>query len=226
VLLRSKFRPPFQVFPGIFSSIDSYVKHVVHDHFDRCGGPPSWLAPLGKLVGYIEPPHWSRFRITDLETGIVLTGAPDGLLRRADNGIVIIDYKTARFTPAADELGPMYETQLNCYAMIAERCGLGHVAALALAYLEPVTDLPQGYARVCRADGLDLGFAANVLDVPLRVDLVSPLLRRVRELWHMPEPPSSIDDCANCERLARLIELASARSSNRRSARKPTRAEE
>src|SRR5579859_2234168 len=42
-------RLPFQIFPGIFSAIDSYGKSVVHGWFDRYGRPPSWLEPLGLI---------------------------------------------------------------------------------------------------------------------------------------------------------------------------------
>ena len=42
---------PFQIFPGIFSSIDSYGKKLVHGWFDRHGGSPPWLAGLGKVKG-------------------------------------------------------------------------------------------------------------------------------------------------------------------------------
>lgn len=208
LLLRLRFWPPFQIFPGIFSTIDSYVKHVVHDHFDRHSRAPDWLAPLGDVTGYINPPHWSRFQMTDAETGIVLTGAPDGLLRRPDESLVIVDYKTARFTAAQDELHPMYETQLNCYALIADHCGLGRVTALALVYLEPVTDLPKGYARVCRPRGFNLGFTGHALDVPLRPEIVPPLLRSVREYCLLSEAPPSSVGCANCERLSALVSLA------------------
>jgi hypothetical protein len=207
LLLRLRFRPPFQIFPGIFSTIDSYVKHVVHDHFDRHGGPPAWLSPLGDIAGYIEPPHWSRFKMIDQKTGIVLTGAPDGVLRRPDGSIVIVDYKTAKFSATQDELYPMYETQLNCYALIAERCGMGKVTALALVYLEPMTEPPRGYTKVCRPGGFDLGFKAHVLDVPLLPEIVPPLLRRVRELAERTDPPAVQPGCRNCAGVERMVML-------------------
>ena len=31
---------PYQIFPGIFSSIDSYTKKIVHGWFDRTGVAP------------------------------------------------------------------------------------------------------------------------------------------------------------------------------------------
>ena len=58
--LRNKlpFRQPL---PGVFSTIDSITKQVVHGYFDKHGRLPPWLAPLGDVVRYHEPPHWSQF---------------------------------------------------------------------------------------------------------------------------------------------------------------------
>ena len=62
--IRISRRPklPWQIFPGIFSSIDSYSKKVVHGQFDR-SGMPGWLASLGELKGYKKPPSAQRFRV-------------------------------------------------------------------------------------------------------------------------------------------------------------------
>ena len=105
-------RLPWQIFPGIFSSIDSYSKKVVHGEFDK-GRAPAWLAPLGPLTGYREPPSAHRFRVPLAEHGILLTGAPDAIFERADGTLVIADYKTSRFTPHQDRLLPVYRVQLN-----------------------------------------------------------------------------------------------------------------
>ena len=40
---------PYQIFPGIFSSIDGYTKRLVHGWFDRHLNPPPWLSQLGKI---------------------------------------------------------------------------------------------------------------------------------------------------------------------------------
>ncbi|MHC4767642.1 MAG: hypothetical protein ACYTEI_02895 [Planctomycetota bacterium] len=55
-------RLPFQIFPGIFSSIDAYTKRMVHDYFDRHGVPPEWLAPLGPITGYRNPPSAATYQ--------------------------------------------------------------------------------------------------------------------------------------------------------------------
>lgn len=96
---------PWQIFPGIFSSIDSYSKKVVHGQFDR-SGMPGWLAPLGELKGYKDPPSAQKFRVPVEEHGMLLTGAPDAIFERADGTLVIADYKTSRYTENQDRLFP------------------------------------------------------------------------------------------------------------------------
>jgi len=64
----------------------------------------------------------------------VLTGVPDEILRGPDGDLSIIDYKTGRLTEVQDSLHPVYEVQLNGYAVIAEAIGLGQVESLGLIF--------------------------------------------------------------------------------------------
>ena len=147
--LHCQQRLPYQIFPGIFSTIDSLSKKVTAAHFRRYGKAPDWFNELGKLKELVPVPHHSKFRFMDDTTGILLTGAPDDLVLKVNKTLVVVDYKTARFTENQDSLLPLYRVQLNSYAFIAERIGLGRVSALALVYYEPVTDVD--------ADNLRLG---------------------------------------------------------------------
>lgn len=61
------FRQPL---PGIFSSIDSYVKNVVRIHFDDTGSLPSWYPEVGRVKGYEASMHWSKFQVTHEQTGV------------------------------------------------------------------------------------------------------------------------------------------------------------
>jgi hypothetical protein len=130
--LKLENKLPFQIFPGIFSSIDSYTKNIVNGWFDNHGCCPSWLTELGDIKSYINPPHYSKFQFFDKTTNILLTGGPDAIFLKTDNSYIIADYKTARFTPTQDSLLPMYEIQLNSYALIGEQYGLKPVTDLAL----------------------------------------------------------------------------------------------
>lgn len=199
---------PFQIFPGIFSSIDAYTKRMVHSWFDLHGCAPPWLAELGELSGYVDPPPSSRFQLLDSETNILLTGVADGILVRQDGSHLIVDYKTARYTGTQDALYPMYETQLNCYALIAEAIGMSPVTELALVYAEPVTDIEPSDCDAVQDDvGFGLSFAAKVLPVPLDTSSVAPLLRRARAIIDLESPPPGRAGCADCSVLDAVLNL-------------------
>ncbi|MCH9018326.1 MAG: PD-(D/E)XK nuclease family protein [Chloroflexi bacterium] len=199
---------PYQSFPGIFSSIDRYNKLIVHNHFDREGHAPPWLAELGEAGGYIDPPHWSRFKTLDEETGITLRGEADGIFKLAGGSYVIVDYKTSRYNPDRPGMFSNYEVQLNAYALIAERQGLSPVSKLALVYMEPATDKETAKEPGLVDDrGFTMGFQAKVVPVELRqATLLPPLLRKARSIWDMDTPPKGAKDCKDCAAVDGLLE--------------------
>jgi hypothetical protein len=201
---------PFQIFPGIFSSIDSYGKKLVHGWFDRHHAAPPWLAPLGEISGYVNPPHYSRFSILDPATNVILRGTPDGILVMDDGSHLIVDYKTAKFTTHQDELFPMYEVQLNAYAMIGEQKGISPISGLALIYTEPVTDDDTANKDSFQNEsGFLMEFSAHIRPVDLGREMVPPLLAKVREICDLSKPPASVAGCKNCELLSDLLRLGS-----------------
>jgi hypothetical protein len=202
---------PYQIFPGIFSSIDSYCKRVVHGWFDRNKCAPLWLAGLGDVEGYREPPHYRKFSITDAKAGVVLRGTPDGILAMRDGSFLIIDYKTAKFSAHQDALFPMYATQLNAYAVIGEQRGFRPVSGLALVYTEPVTDDAAAARDRNHSDtGFAMEFTAHIQMVELAPQTIPELLAKVRKIYDCERPPQPRRGCKNCELLQNLIDLASA----------------
>lgn len=198
---------PFQIFPGIFSSIDSFTKKVVHQWFDAHGAPV-WLGTLGPLTGYQEPPHFSTFQVRHAGTGVLLTGAPDAIFTRADGSLVIADYKTAKYTDSQDTLLPMYDVQLTAYAYIARELGWPTVSAIALIYAEPMTGMADAApASAARDSGFIMPFQATVKPLPLDLTRVEPLLERFRQLVELTTPPAGRAGCKDCQRLAGLVAL-------------------
>jgi hypothetical protein len=198
-------------FPGIFSSLDSFSKKVVHAHFDRFNRAPPWLSALGEFRSYISPPNARTFYLEDAATGIRLTGAPDGILVRVDGSKTIVDYKTGRHTAGQDQLFPMYEIQLDGYAMIADRVGLGPVEQIALVYTEPVTDGdPELLDGALTDDGFSMGFRAKIVPVSLDANKLRPLLEEARRIYDATEPPQGARNCQNCANFDTLVQ-ASAR---------------
>jgi hypothetical protein len=196
----------YQIFPGIFSSIDSYSKKVTMTHFRQHGRVPRWFDGFGELGAPIRVPGWSKFQMLDAETNILLTGVPDEILRHPSRGIWIGDYKTARFTDTQDTLAPMYQVQLNCYALIAPRIGLGSVYGLGLLYYEPVTDLGEADGDLLiKGNRFFLGFAPKAKSVRLEPNIIRPLLSRVREICDSAESPTARPDCRDCCIMETLI---------------------
>ena len=200
---------PYQSFPGIFSSIDSYNKRVVEKYFDREGTLPGWLSPLGEVKRYIPPPSYQRFSVNDPDTGVTLRGTADAIFQMRDHTYAIVDYKTARYTAAQDSLLPVYQVQLNGYAYIANRLELGPVSRLALVYMEPVTDgVTAASPEVVDASGFIMGLSATV--VPVTVDpesMIPMLMRQARDLDDLAEPPEPSSGCKDCRAMKALISL-------------------
>ncbi|MSQ13599.1 MAG: hypothetical protein EXR47_05645 [Dehalococcoidia bacterium] len=198
---------PYQTFPGIFSSIDRYNKLVVSRFFLREGKPPAWLASVGDIAETVDPPTYHKFSVVHQETGVTLRGEADGIFRLRDGSYAIVDYKTARYTPGQERMLPQYHAQLNGYAFIGNRLGLGPVSKLALVYMEPVTTgEPVQQAEVVDEAGFRLNLSATVVPVPLQPDtLIPPLLERARQLFATPRCPPGKDGCPNCAALAGLV---------------------
>ena len=197
---------PYQIFPGIFSSIDGYSKKITALHFDQRGRVPRWFDDFGELGSPIKVPGWSKFQLFDEETNIRLTGIPDEVLRHPKKGLSIFDYKTARFTDAQDVLAPMYHTQLNAYALIAQNIGLGQTSSLGLLYYEPVTELEGADPDfLIKNDRFFLEFSPRLKPVKLETETIRPLLRRVREICDLSECPAGRSDCRDCAMLEELV---------------------
>ncbi|MHC5045919.1 MAG: PD-(D/E)XK nuclease family protein [Planctomycetota bacterium] len=179
--LNLRHRLPFQIFPGIFSSIDAYTKRMVHDFFDR---------------------HYQT--VID-KYDIKLTGAPDAVFVRPDGSHVIADYKTSRLTAAQDSLLPLYEAQLNAYAVIGLRCGFSPVSGLGLIYFEPQTSGSDVSESNQRDAGFVMAFSAQVKPVPVNLAGLEPLLATARRLADEPQAPDGRRGCEDCPRLDQII---------------------
>ena len=200
---------PFQIFPSIFSSIDSYCKRITNTYYEKHGRLPKWFDALGALGQPIAIPHHSKFNFLDPATGILLTGAPDEIFKRPDSTLFIPDYKTARLSQHQDKLHGMYAVQLNAYAVIAEKTGMGKVSGLALIYYEPQTSVgADDVDSVVAPDGFAMRFSAKVLPVALEPDKIPPLLARVREIYDLQFPPTGRAGCKDCRSLEELLVLS------------------
>ncbi len=178
-------------------------------HFNCHGRVPRWFDGFGKLGAPITVPGWSNFQMIDQETNILLTGVPDEILRHPERGLWIGDYKTARYTDTQDELASMYEVQLNCYAHISQKIGLGSVYGLGLLYYEPITEVEANDADfLIKKDRLFLGFSPKLKPVKLEPSILPPLLQQVREICDLHDSPPGRLGCRDCFRLDTLLREA------------------
>jgi len=191
---------PWQIFPGIFSTIDAYTKKIVHEWIDQKKGVvvPEFLKDYG-VTGYQKCPHWSKFKI-ETKYGITLSGAADDIWTVPD-GIVIPDYKTAKFTANADKLLPMYRVQLNGYAKIAEGIGMGPVVGIPLIYMVPQTE-PEDVKTGWGMDRFKMDFVPHVLHLDFQD--IDPLIERARKIYD-GTIPSGADKCKDCSAMDEII---------------------
>jgi hypothetical protein len=200
--------------PGIVSQADAYIKRVMSTHLQQTGSLPSWLiSELGisfsnldfHRVQPITPERWEK----DIAKGFCLVGEPDAIWEFPDRRWFIADYKMASLSQAQERLLPLYQTQLNAYAYLAEQLQKRHIAGLALVYFEPESS-DQALADhdlFRRTQGqLILGFRCTVVPVEVKTaDWLETLCGRVFEILSSPNPPKGRQGCQGCQAMAEWL---------------------
>ena len=200
------WKSPWAIMPGIFSSIDGFSKRAILASFEKNSHFPPWIAGRWAEATPLPTPHHSTFRLTDPETGIVLTGVPDLLLGLPHRRLAIFDLKTARFSKHQDFLLPMYQVQLVGYALIAEGLGMGTVEALGLIYGEPpANDDNRGLDALVDYQGFSMPFRTTAEPIELDRALIPPLLRRAKGILEMEKAPLGREGCKECRLVDELI---------------------
>jgi len=185
---------PFPMrFPGIFSVLDSVSKKSVSRSFFQRKKLPGWL-PIPDVievlslekVGKVEAYQNRKYLVVlHKESGWILKGTPDNVFKLQDGTIHIVDYKTARFTPMQNELYPLYEVQLNSYALLAHKLP---VSKLSLVYCEPNAELENDL-------NFNLKFSPKIVPVKLNTKIIPELLKKAREIVDQETPPQPQLNC-------------------------------
>jgi hypothetical protein len=199
---------PYQKFAGISMIIDSYTKKIIREHYAQYGVLPNWFNCFGENLKPVPVLHHSKFFWIDPDTGIQISGVPDEILKSSD-GYCIIDYKTARWTERQNDLLPLYQTQVNAYARIAEACGYSPVIKLGLLYFEPqtITELDDGLDTALIVDGFGMQFSPRYLEVECQPQkILPPLLLQAKRLLDLQKPPPSIEGCKDCLLMKQVID--------------------
>ena len=202
------WKSPWAIMPGIFSSIDGFSKRAILASYEKTGHFPPWIAGRWADARPLPTPHHSTFRLTDPETGIVLTGVPDLMLGLPRRGLAILDLKTARFSDHQDSLLPMYQTQLNGYALIAEALDMGTVEALGLVYGEPpANDDDTGLDALVDDSGFSMPFKVTAMPIEFDRSMIPPLLRRAKGLLKKENPPEGREGCKECKMVEEMARI-------------------
>jgi len=178
-------------------------------HFQQHERVPDWFGGFGSLGKPMKVPHYTKFSVIEPNVNILLTGVPDEILYKTDDSYFIVDYKTAKFTGTQDKLLPMYEVQLNAYAYIGERVGFKPVSGLGLIYYEPQTGISADEVdSFILDDGFSMNFSGKLLPIELKPDNIPVLLKRVREIYDLSQPPNQVEGCKDCGLLDTLLSIA------------------
>ncbi|RLC19398.1 MAG: hypothetical protein DRH93_15600 [Deltaproteobacteria bacterium] len=195
--IKNNLQVPWEIFPGIFSSIDSYTKKMVHAAFEATNRPPEWIPEVKDAIGLAKTLHWTKFNRFDQKTGITVSGMEDDVFVYRNNSRTIVDYKTAKFTKNQDKLLPLYDGQLNMYAWIEEGLGNDIRGDLLLIYCEPIT-VPNLINFSNR--GFKLPFEAKTLVIKKDNAVVRQALDIAAGIV-FGEMPDRSDDCKDCGKL-------------------------
>jgi PD-(D/E)XK nuclease superfamily len=200
-LTKIRNKPPYSIFPGIFSSFDRIQKLTVERHFEDTDAFPTWLGPMADATGIADTP--ARMELIHSETDIVLVGLPDHVFEWADGKVSPIDYKTARFTKGQDELKPLYEGQLEAYAfLLKETCDRDSEKA-ALVYFEP-----KGDKVTITKEGFSQPWIVNVVELKISGQRAVELLVEARDIFDRSTPPNGRAECRDCELVEKLVSVA------------------
>lgn len=196
--LKRQTKLPFQIFAGILSSMDAHQKRIVSEEMAASGQIPTWLKCVGHDLTRVVP--FTRGKIP-LPSGTVVSGSPDLVLANEAQELTIIDFKSAKFTENQIAVLPLYQAQLNGYAlMVAAATGL-EVKRLMIVYCQPQTDItmtfPGGYA---------LTFVPHIEDVPLDPAGYMVLANEAERIALSPTPPEGKVDCDDCRLVQALVD--------------------
>lgn len=191
------FGPFPSFFPGIFNLIDRNLKNSVWQRWKKERKLPSWLKIknverilTADKIGTVEEKHRQKYLIAyHPKSGFILRGAPDLILELKDNTLHIADFKTARFKEEDNQFLPVYEAQLNGYALLATKFS---VSRLSLVYFNPLLKTPP---EIFTEDNFKLSFEPQIVSVQIKPKLITDLLMKTKEILIQKTPPPPKENC-------------------------------
>ncbi len=203
------FGPFPGVFPGIFNVIDNNLKNSAWVRWKRERKLPAWLKidNVKRIltvdsIGKVEKRHRQKYLVAHhKKSGFILRGAPDLILELRDSTLHLVDFKTARFKAGGDQFFPVYEAQLNGYALLVTKIP---VSKLSLVYFNPTNEIS---LEMLTENNFKLDFEPKIVPVEIKRRLVTELLMRAREILSLKIPPPAKKNCqGTCFYIDKILE--------------------
>jgi hypothetical protein len=199
---------PYQIFPGIFSSLDSYQKKVIHQYIDRNEKLPQWLSTLGEIQGYKPCPSSRKFRVLDKDTNILLTG----------RWMIYFFYRTGRILSWIIRLPNSQKIRMPYYPYTPFNSMGMPILQSVQAFLRYLnwywyiwnllpTEEEASRDEYFTTDGYLMKFMPQIHPIPLDESQLHPLLHKVRELCDLAQPPEGREGCENCRLVDKLVRV-------------------
>jgi hypothetical protein len=133
---------------------------------------------------------------------------PDAVLRKKDESLYLIDFKTARCKGDDDPFLPGYEAQLWGYSRLLRHNRIGKVTSAALVYFENrLVDYSDAPLDLLTGKGISVPFEVKIHEVEIDLKELDGLLKKFRAFADLPKPPKRNGKCKTCDRLERLFEI-------------------
>lgn len=194
--VNQKVKRPSGPFPSLPGGMDGEIKKHFDRYRERDEVPPELeqadiqAEPLADKEFLEKARNWrNKPKWKDPETGALLRGGVDELLRTRDGNIIVMDYKTRGYPPKEETGAPdYYRRQVNLYNLILRENGYDTADFGLILYYYPDRILENG----------DFVFHHEIRKVPVDLEKARNTVRDAVELLEGPVPEHS-NDCGFCE---------------------------
>jgi hypothetical protein len=197
-LLRLKFKKPFNFgTPAVMQDLDKHEKQVAAVSLNETGKLPKFFANFRNAVELLPIVSLS---VDHAETGLSLYGMPDLVFRAKDGSRMVIDNKTAKIKKVGEGLFYNYQAQVNFYGMLLESVPEAYrVSKVGLLYYVFEAASDDDIVDMIEDDRIMAYFRPTLIEVEYNPQkIVLPLLKKVRTLMDMDEPPNPAKNCSDC----------------------------
>jgi len=184
---------------GIFPSLPSGMDKVLKEHFDRFmekGSLPPEILKCPELSSCslfddkeklkVWRSNFKGIQWTDPESGVLLRGAVDNILKRGGR-LIVLDYKTRGY-PLKEDTHEHYRLQMNLYNFLLRKNGYRTEDASYLLFYYP--------SHV--ADNGDVAFHTKLVRMDVDIASAESVFRKAVDVLKMDDAPDPGEGCEWC----------------------------